>query len=415
MKQTRSSELKTLALFEKRFAGDDALLRLAQAKFKEAGMGAEVHAGTPEQLQEILKFRPSLTLPVVVHLPRSFDLVEATCRQQIVELVQRCGESIDGVVLHDHSAIPARHADYVAAAWKLEEMLEDLGEGPMVFVEYAAGLEPGSFTRFFRDILDLERVSACIDIGHVGIRAARAVYARQHGGEDVCGLKSQGQRLPHLIGDVQASVAAGASAVFELIDLILATRKAVHFHLHDGHPLSAFSPFGVADHLSFGTEIPLPFEYQGRRGLPTMFGQEGLSKLVAHALHQSGARGVSFTLEIHPTEKRLALGDSASFFSHWADLTNAERMNQWLEDLTRNHEVLRQAIEIHRKSLAPALSAPQGLAGEVKPVAGRSSTQLRQQPKAVTQATVAPASPVQSASTPPPSASTEFTSGPCDI
>jgi hypothetical protein len=50
-------------------------------------------------------------------------------------------------------------------------------------------------------------------------------------------------------------------------------------------------------------------------------------------------------LEIHPANGRLALGDAAPLFSHWRDKTNAERMNQWLFVLGKNHELLRKAIQ----------------------------------------------------------------------
>jgi len=39
----------TLGLFEKRIEGDDALLELARLRFKQARMGAEMHAATPQQ------------------------------------------------------------------------------------------------------------------------------------------------------------------------------------------------------------------------------------------------------------------------------------------------------------------------------------------------------------------------------
>jgi len=125
--------------------------------------------------------------------------------------------------------------------------------------------------------------------------------------------------------------------------------------LHDAHPLSTFSPFGVSDHLSFLAEIPIRFDYHGRRSVPPMFGPAGLGRIVAKAIEAVG--GVSFTLEIHPTAERLALGDAAALFGHWQDKTNAEQMNHWLSVLGRNHALLLESIK--------AVSGPGGSQGRV--------------------------------------------------
>jgi hypothetical protein len=205
-------------------------------------------------------------------------------------------------------------------------------------------LDPVEFAGFFESISDLEQLGPCIDISHVGIKAARVAYARNHGGQDICSLKSQPPQLCHLIDDVQKAVAAGSTAVFDVVEAIAGVNNPVHFHLHDGHPLSTLSPFGVSDHLSFLTEIPLNFENSGRRSVPPMFGPGGLRKLMAHVLKLLGRRRLSFTLEIHPDSQRLPLNDAADLFNHWIDKTNAEKMNHWLSVLTVNHALLRQAL-----------------------------------------------------------------------
>jgi hypothetical protein len=239
----------------------------------------------------------------------------------------------------------AKIEEYISAAWRLEGQLEKIAQCPMVFVEYAAGLEPADFVRFFTRILDLDRISACVDIGHVGIREARAVYARSHRGEDICALKSQPNWLPAVMADVQAAVASGAVVTLDLVERLAQLKKPLHFHLHDGHPLSTFSPFGVSDHLGFFAEIPLNFEFDGRRAVSPMFGPAGLSKLVGRAVELLGPGRCCFTLEIHPTGERLALDSAASLFNHWTDKTNAEKMNHWLAVLCRNHQCLRQATD----------------------------------------------------------------------
>ena len=345
MTKLNPSKVMTLGLFEKRIEGDDCLMELARLCFQEAGMGTEMHADTPEHLEWRMKFRPSEIAPAVVHLPRDFHLTEEQSQRRIVDFATRFAGRIWGMVIHDHPAMAARTQDYIAAAWKMDDQLEKIPKCPMLFVEYAVGLEPVDFARFFSAIPDLDRISACIDIGHVGIREARADYARSHGGEDICALKSQSARLPQVIADMEASVGTGSAAVLDLVERIAALKKPVHFHLHDCHPLSTFSPFGVSDHLSFFTEIPLNFEHRGRRAVAPMFGPDGLSKLVTQAMELMGPRRSSFTLEIHPLNERLPLGDHAPLFAHWADKTNAEKMNHWLSFLSRNHMLLRQAIE----------------------------------------------------------------------
>lgn len=339
------SKMKTLGLFEKRVPGDDCLLQLARRRFVEAGMGAEMHAATPEQLAHSLKFRPSETGPLVVHLPREFDLLQEQTCTRILEFAAQFAGRVYGMVIHDQAAMSERKNDYVAAAWKLDDELERINQSPTLFVEYAAGLEPHDFVSFFSSIADLDRVGVCIDIGHVGIRAARRAYARRHRGEDVCALKTQGPQLRQLISDVEEAVAAGPLAVLQLVEALSRLNKRVHFHLHDGHPLSTFSPFGVSDHLDFEREIPLNFEHRGRRALPPMFGPAGLAKVVEQALGLYDPEKLSFTLEIHPTGQRLDLGDASSLFEHWTDKSNAEQMNHWLALLERNHQLLRQAIQ----------------------------------------------------------------------
>src|SRR5437667_12848901 len=151
----------------------------------------------------------------------------------------------------------------------------------MLYMEYAVGLELNHFAGFFASIRELARISACIAIGHVGIRQARAAYSEIHPGQDICALKSQETLLPQVMAEVEAAVMAAPATVLNLVENLGALGKPVHFHLHDAHPLSTFSPFGVSDHLSFLTDIPLRVEYRGRRSVPVMFGPAGLGRVLA--------------------------------------------------------------------------------------------------------------------------------------
>jgi len=291
-----------------------------------------------------MKFRPSEKAPVVVHLPRDFHLADPRSQGRILDFASRFAGRVHGLVFHDHTDMAWHREDSLRAAGEMESRLAKIDRCPMLFIEYAAGLEPNTFARFFASIRELTRISACIDVGHVGIRQARGAYSQIHPGQDICELKSQDALLPQVMADVEAAVSAAAVTVLDLVEGFGALGKPVHFHLHDAHPLSTFSPFGVSDHLSFLTEIPLRFDYRGRRSVPLMFGPAGLSRIVGKAIETIGR--VSFTLEIHPTMDRLSLGDDvAALFEHWQDKTNAEQMNHWLSVLDRNHALLRECIK----------------------------------------------------------------------
>lgn len=343
MKQTNQPSL-TLGLFEKRIDGDDCLLDLARLRFQQAGMGAEMHAGTPEHLERQLKYRPSGEAPVTLHLPRDFNLTDLNSRQRIDEFAARFAGRVHGMIIHDHEDLARHPGDYRRAAKELNARLLKIDRCPFLFVEYAAGLDPEVFADFFSNIRELDRVSACIDIGHVGIRQARKAFDRVHPGKDVCELKSEPSNLLPLMADIESAVKSALPTVLNLVESIAVLGKPMHFHLHDGHPLSTFSPYGVSDHLNFQAEIPLSFEFCGRRSVALMFGCDGLSQIVAATLRSIDGAPASFNLEIHPTHGHSPLGDAAGLFHHWQDKTNAEQMNHWLSVLAQNHALLREAI-----------------------------------------------------------------------
>lgn len=336
----------TLGLFEKRIEGDDALMELARLRFQQAYMGAEMHAATPEQLENVMRFRPWPDAPVVVHLPRHFNLADEDWRKRIREFAARFAGRIYGMVIHDHPELVSRSDDFLRAARETQRQLAQIPACPHLFVEYAAGLEPRMLARFFESIADLTHISSCIDVGHVGIKQARSIFGGMHPGQDICAVKNQPAGIPEMISDVEMSVGAALPTVLDLIEALGKPAKPVHFHLHDGHPLSTFSPFGVSDHLSFLMEMPLNFEYRGRRSVPLMFGRAGLHQILKKAVQAIGRDRLSFTLEIHPGPGLLPLGDAAPLFNHWTDKTNAERMNQWLAVLRENQVALLEGISV---------------------------------------------------------------------
>jgi hypothetical protein len=339
-----AEDLPLLGLFHKRIEGDDSLMELARLRFREAGMGVEPYAATLEELEGLLRFRPSPHCPVVVHLPRSIDLLNEDRRALVLDFAVRFAGRIQGMVVHDQLELVQRPDDYLQSVRRLASELERIAGGPVLFVEYAAGLEPEQFLQFYHSVRDQARLSICLDVGHLGIWQTRKAFADVHPGLDVCGLKPGHPELPGLIEDVQRAVASALPKVFEFIRRLGRAVKPLHFHLHDGHPLSTFSSFGVSDHLSFFAEIPLGFVHRGKQATQPMFGPQGLARIVAAVLEVAGLDRVSFTLEIHPVDQRLPLGDAAPLFGHWRDKTNAEKMNHWLSVLQQNSRLLRQAI-----------------------------------------------------------------------
>ena len=217
----------------------------------------------------------------------------------------------------------------------------------MVFLEYAAGHDPGWFVDVAERLSAAQRVSCCVDVGHIGIRQASSVFWLRHPGVGLGHLSPADDRLPDLIADVQDAVRTCLPTVLDVTRSLGQIGKPIHFHLHDGHPLIP----GLSDHFSFLTRLPVPFSYAGRRSLSTMYGPAGLASIVSTAV---GAcpQGASFTVEVHQAEGRLPLGDAARLFSHWRDFTNAERMNYWLSVLSDNALLISRAVAEHEECRA---------------------------------------------------------------
>ena len=346
MTGARQQPPAVLALFDQRIEGDDCLMKLARDEFRQARLGAEMQADTPKRLGWLMRFRPSAETPVMVHLPRDLSLADPGSRERILDFARRFAGQVLGWVMHDHPEMVTRAKDFRQGARDLHSRLEQIEPRSRVFVEYACGLEMEAFLGFLESIRDLDRVSACLDVGHVGIWQARRAYASLHSGADVCALKYQSWILPQLMADIQAAVASALPVVLQLIAAISALGKPAHYHLHDAHPLSTASAFGVSDHLSFLAEIPLAFDVGGRRSAPLMFGPAGLAQILSAALRSCDSHAPSFTLEIHPTGERQPLGAMAPLFAHWRDKTNAEKMKGWLATLRQNHRLLLNALEM---------------------------------------------------------------------
>jgi len=320
------------ALFQQRIDGDDALLKLAGLRFAQMGAAAEVYADSPDQLEYVLQFVPSHARLPIVHLSRRVNVLHGPDRAVVREFADRFAGRVAGLVVHDKREMAGNTDRLLAAMRELNAHLCQRPDSPLVFLEYAAGLDRGWFIEVAERLQAAERVSCCIDVGHIGLRQATARFERRHPGLDLKKLSPMDDRLPGLVADVQDAVGSALPHVLEVIGSLGRVGKHVHFHLHDGHPLIP----GLRDHFSFLTRLPIPFSYEGRRSLSTMYGPSGLASIVSTATAACAPHGVSFTFEIHQVEGRLPLGDAAGLFPHWQDTTNAERMNHWLSVLSEN-------------------------------------------------------------------------------
>jgi hypothetical protein len=317
------------ALFQQRVAGDDALLRLASLRFAQMGVAAEVYADTPDQLDHVLQFVPPHRWLPVVHLNRRINVLHERGRAVVQEFAGRFAGRIGGLVIHDRQEMQTQTPALIAAMRELDARLRERPGEVTVFLEYAAGLDPAWFVDVAESLQDAERVSSCLDVGHLGVRQASFKLGQRHPG---LRLTLADDRLPDLIDEVDNVVQSALPEVLDVIRALGRLGERTHFHLHDGHPLVP----GLPDHFSFLTLLPIPFSYRGRRSVGTMYGPRGLAAIVSTAFEACPPEGASFTLEVHQAEGRLPLDDAAGLFSHWRDTTNAERMNYWLSVLSEN-------------------------------------------------------------------------------
>jgi hypothetical protein len=338
------------ALFQKRIEGDDSLLRLAGLRFRQAGLGTEVYAGTPDELESLWAFRPDPEDLAMVHLDRGINLLAQQSRGLIADFARRFRGRVSGLVIHDQREMASQRGAYLLAVQNVASLLERISGGPRLFIEYATGLDPGYFIEFFELSRKFGCVSACIDVGHVGISQIRDYYSRNHPGEEVFGMAPDHPRIPDIAAKIQDAVRSSLPAVLGMIEALGRLAKPLHFHLHDGHPLSTLSRYGVSDHLSFLTRIPIPFEHDHKWSLDPMYGPAGLFQIISKSMEVVDPDSVSFTLEIHPPEGRLPLRDALYLFEHWKDKANAERMNYWLSVLLENHQLVLAARESHPES-----------------------------------------------------------------
>src|SRR5262245_33193175 len=145
------------AIFEPRHVpGDEAQFRLAQERFAAAGLGAEFYPHDPDELARQLAFRPGPG-PITIHLPRNINLGQPKPRDLVAAFAEQFARDAYGLVVHDHPDVVSRFDDYVAAVQEVNAELCRLGAGPMLFIEYAAGIPVEAFVALFEAIRDCTR------------------------------------------------------------------------------------------------------------------------------------------------------------------------------------------------------------------------------------------------------------------
>ncbi len=342
-----------VAIFHREFfEGDRHLYELIQRRFTEAHLGAEFYPPHPGHLEETLEFRPLSQPHYTMHLPRHIGLLSKGGHlhkgnlHRIGTFAARSRSDAYGMIIHDQQGVVTWPERYLEAVREINRRLLAIDRSPMLFIEYAVGLEPEAFAGFFEEIANCEKISACLDTGHVGIRKVGTAYAEMRSGETIApGDPDLASKLP----DITEACDQALPTVLGLIESLGETDKPLHFHLHDGHPLSTigfYSDTGVRDHLPFDSKVEIPPLDDGEpRELPLIFGPQGLTRIVKAALAAAPRERLSFNLEIHPHKgDSLALGEYEPLFRNWEDKTNAEKTHAWLQHLVDNQAMLQTAL-----------------------------------------------------------------------
>ena len=144
----------------------------------------------------------------MVHLNRGVNVLNEPSRAVVGEFADRFAGRIAGLVVHDKREMGEQTDRLLSGLRELDARLRERPDGPLVFLEHAAGHEPGWYIEVAERLRDAERVSCCIDVGHLGVRQASARFGRSHPGLSLGSLSPEDGRLPDLAADVQEAVAS---------------------------------------------------------------------------------------------------------------------------------------------------------------------------------------------------------------
>jgi hypothetical protein len=350
-------------LFHRHLAGDDALLQLAKRRFEEAGLAAELYPGDVDQALAEWPLAPQTGTRHFAHLPRHLDVVSDSHRNEIRHFAAALAGRAEGLVVHDQANWLERESDVRSALLKLDAALGAIRSAPAVFVEYAAGLPLDWFLALAEHMRKLSSVNICVDVGHVLMFATHRRFQRFSPGIDFWSLPRDVEQAPVWLSRLDVAMKLGTTDLLSTIQHIVELGGPIHFHLHDAHPLSLLSRYGVRDHLSFLQKVPVAPSVHPDGIVDTMLGPRGLSEIVRRLPGASRVEQITLTLEIHPTAEGAmqSLGPHAELFEHWTDLTHAEVTNAWLSTQAENAELVRQRwLELHSKPSCPHEPPPTG-------------------------------------------------------
>ena len=154
------------------------------------------------------------------------------------EFADRFAGRVAGLVVHDKREMGAQTDRLLAGMRELNARLCQRPDGPLVFLEYAAGLDRGWFIEVAERLRDAERVSCCIDVGHIGLRQVAARFAESHPGLDLKKLGLADHRLPDLVADIQDAVATALPHVLDVTRSLARSASTCTFTCTMGIPLS---------------------------------------------------------------------------------------------------------------------------------------------------------------------------------
>ena len=332
-------------LFQKRIEGDNALLKLASVHFEKIYMGAEFYSESIDELRWLMGFNPISNRLPIVHLNRDLNLFKESDTELILNFAGSFQNRIYGIVIHDQFEIETQFEKFLQLLSEIDLSLKQMNNPLYIFIEYAVGLPFELFVSVFENILDTKKVSACIDTGHIGIKQIKSAYALNNNGNDINKINLNDLKNPAIRKNVNLAIQSALPTVLDVVGRLGKLSKPLHFHLHDGHPLwHNNSSFGLSDHFSFLENIVVPLNKNESLIVEPMYGKVGLLEIVKSSLNVLSADQISYTLEIHPRDRRRPLGNFSYLFDHWHDKTNAEMMNHWIYILEQNHKILLEDI-----------------------------------------------------------------------
>ena len=297
-------------LFQRRVAGDDALLELAGLRFTQFGPGRRGvcrHAGGARACPAV-RAAPSAPAHGPPE-PRRQRAARAGPRRRSGNSPTASRAASRGLVVHDKREMG--DADRPAcSACCASSTRASCGGRPARSSSSSTppAWSPAWFVEVAERLQDAERVSCCIDVGHVGIRQASARFARSHPGLSLRDLSPQDDRLPELAADVQDAVGRRrwGRARRHPLDRRGSASTCIST-CTTGIPLIP----GLPDHFTFLTRLPIPFSYQGRRSLSMMYGPGGLASIVSAAIEACRPRRGVLHAGDPPGRRPAAAGDAS--------------------------------------------------------------------------------------------------------